>query len=119
MYYLPFIMSSKKRVLEEKTEVWRQRLPVWVMDGLREGAKRDRRRLTDYISIQLEDLIRGQSPSFAPHPSTVGTSQPPSRIAKVPVKTLPKTVEQEVMESDEGWEGSDPRTLLANTRTKP
>jgi hypothetical protein len=111
------------------------RVPRELKESLTEIAKLDRRRLRDYLIIHLEQHVKectvtdnaGMHDQTGPYLRTVlpggiaGTSEPPARIkqqAAAHVKTaapLDKLVE--IAESEEGWEGSDPRKLLAGTKT--
>lgn len=114
--------STKKKPAEEKSEVWRQRIPVWVMNGLRSLAKHDRRRINDYISIRLEDIVTKEcgiphaAPSTPQVPKVMTDAYTRQQQGAPKIPAPPKDAVREIAESEEGWEGSDPKRLLAGTK---
>lgn len=123
------MVQPSKRKQQRKLASINFRISKSIKDALIAMAAADRRSLNQFLVIHLEELttVRGQNPP----PGAVyddpriagGTSEPPRHIkdlAKGKGKPLPVPVEKltAIAESEEGWEGSDPRTLLAGTKVK-
>jgi hypothetical protein len=117
-------MSQQKKRKRKETAAINIRIPSELKRQLEEFADRDRRKLSQYLLILLENHVAQRNEAIhgpMHHPIQTGGSQPPARIqqqanarGKVPPLPVDKLVE--IAESDEGWEGSDPRKLLAGTK---
>lgn len=123
-------MTIKKHKRKTTSTTLTIRISKAVKDALTEIAALDRRPLSQYLTLHLERHVQECTVNSEAHTqrncfyeSPVGTSEPPRHIkdlAKGKGKPLPVPVEKltAIAESEEGWEGSDPRTLLAGTKVK-
>lgn len=101
--------------------------------ALTEIASLDSRRLNDYLVLHLERHVKECTVDEhgLPHPvdpplrqlrsapvTSAGGSEPPQRIKDMAKAKTPAPPEKlaEIADSDEGWEGSNPRTLLGGTK---
>lgn len=113
-------MQKRKRKINKKVgAALNLRISDELKDSLLHLANAERRNLSQYVIIVLENHVTTPRPlKVAPLPTAVaGSSEPPARIAQQAAARgkVPPAKLAEIAESDEGWEGSDPRTLLGGT----
>ncbi|HKM80545.1 MAG TPA: hypothetical protein VJY15_06240 [Candidatus Acidoferrum sp.] len=112
---------------ETETEHWAGRIDRDILSAIKSHAHANRRTIGGQINVALDEWLKSftsdgmqkllKRPS--PIPVLEGTSEPPKRIqAQAKSKTPPVPVDklEEIANSEEGWEGSDPSTLLAHTK---
>ena len=108
-------------------------LSIRISDDLKASlsalAGRDRRNLSQYVLIVLENHVATPRPlqvaPVVPHVPAVlpsGGSEPPRRIqdmARAHSKaSIPPEVAKQIVESDGDWEGSDPQKQFVGTKVK-
>ena len=109
------------------TVAWAGRIEGAILKAIKAHAEVNRRSIGGQINVALDEWLQ----SFAadgthklpqrssPLAIPAGGSQPPARIqAQAKGKTPTPEVLKQIAESEEGWEGSDPRSLLAGTKVQ-
>ena len=100
------------------------RLAKTTKEALVDLAEKDHRSLNQYLVLHLEQFVASFASGVEEAKVRLARpdsgSEPPARIkqqAAAHVKTaVPVDKLAEIAESEEGWEGSDPRRLLAGTK---
>lgn len=108
--------DEKKKDIEstEDTIPWNGRLEKPLVDRLKPFAKRGRRTLGAQINLVIEEWLERQpkqtSVGIPPTPMTPRQAQAvPPPVPPAPPKPAPGSL-QEIVETDEGWEGLPPKT---------
>lgn len=108
-------MQKKKQETTELTEgpttSWRGRLEVALLDQLKPHAKKGRRSIAAQINLVIEEWLQTHRLPSSPQTATPIPAMTPRQAQAVPPvippapKTAPTTL-QELVEDDEGWEGT-------------
>lgn len=120
--------KSTNEASYDGTVAWAGRLERPLLDALKPFAKRGRRTIAAQINLVIEEWITLQGTGGVQHfsqalpglPPSIGGTPPkvPKAFQKPAPPPAPKSAIAEIAESEEGWEGSDPSTLLAGTKVK-
>lgn len=119
---------------DKNTIAWNGRLERDIYKAVQEHAKATRRTIGGQINFILDDWLQRYQPDGMPRPMDptprqlrtgapilpTGGSEPPRRIQQLAAASTKNAVApdvlKEIAESQEGWEGSDPKKLLAGTK---
>jgi hypothetical protein len=130
---------------ETGTVAWAGRIERDILRDIKLHATRNRRSIGGQINVALDEWLR-MIKNLSSEPirkgeyvansgkiggitdrvdlrenSSLGTSEPPPRIAaqaRAKAPAIPDEVAREIVDEDAGWEGSDPKTLLGGTKVR-
>lgn len=132
MWHVLFLMSTKKKSTPPKApkqapyprQQWKGSIPTNVLADIREIAEDEERAFNVTLVRLLKEALRARgkgsaSTTLATHPQvpkvmTDAYTRQQQGAPKIPAP--PKDAVREIAESEEGWEGSDPKRLLGGTK---
>lgn len=107
-------MAKQKPVLSGTPTAWR--IPKDLLLTIKQLADEETRSINGEAIVLLREALHARKRGvIKPTPAIEGQSVPPPHIARGRTPPPPPDKLQQIMD-DEGWEGSDPKTLLAGTK---